>query len=305
MTDPAAPSGGAPDGGGTPGGDGGPGRYGRDLFTPEDPHESERIDAAALVYDPVTARRLRKLGAGPGMRCLEVGAGTGTVARWLLEDAGVAEVVALDRDTRALTAWELPGLRVLTADITDEDLDPGRFDLVHARFVLMHLPGRRRLVRRLAGLLRPGGLLVLGDAVELPDTRDRSSAYRRTMDAMWAALRATIGTDIGEVPAYPRYLREAGLRDIGAEVVCPPLLPGGPAAHFWSDTWQRMRPELEATGRVDARGVDEALAYLESPRLAEVGPGLAMVWGRRDQRPVDEAAPAAAAEGRAGTVRPA
>ncbi|MEV5153903.1 methyltransferase [Streptomyces werraensis] len=294
MTDPAGlPDGGAGTGGG-PGEDGAPssgpgddapgaggGRYGRELFPPGDPHESERIDAAALVYDPVTTRRLSELGAGPGMRCLEVGAGTGTVARWLLEEAGVAEVVALDRDTHALTAWELPGLRVLTADVTDEDLDPGRFDLVHARFVLMHLPARRRLVHRLAGLLRPGGVLVLGDAVELPDTLDRSSAYRRTMDAMWAALWATIGTDITEVPAYPRYLREEGLRDIGAEVVCPPLVPGGPAAHFWSDTWRRMRPELKATGLVDARVVDEALAYLESPVLAEVGPGMAMVWGRR------------------------
>ncbi|WP_225644374.1 class I SAM-dependent methyltransferase, partial [Streptomyces werraensis] len=239
MTDPAGlPDGGAGTGG-APGEDGAPssgpgddapgaggGRYGRELFPTGDPHESERIDAAALVYDPVTTRRLSELGAGPGMRCLEVGAGTGTVARWLLEEAGVAEVVALDRDTHALTAWELPGLRVLTADVTDEDLDPGRFDLVHARFVLMHLPARRRLVHRLAGLLRPGGVLVLGDAVDLPDTLDRSSAYRRTMDAMWAALWATIGTDITEVPAYPRYLREEGLRDIGAEVVCPPLVPG-------------------------------------------------------------------------------
>jgi hypothetical protein len=43
-----------------------------------------------------------------------------------------------------------------------------------------------------------------------------------------------------------------------------------------------MRPEVEATGLVDARVVDEALAYLESPQLAEVGPGMAMVWGRRE-----------------------
>ncbi len=165
------------------------------------------------------------------MRCLEVGAGTGTVARWLLEEAGVAEVVALDRDTRALAAWELPGLRVLSADVTDEDLDPGRFDLVHARFVLMHLPGRRGLVHRLAGWLRPGGLLVLGDAVELPDTLDRSSAYRRTMDAMWAALWATIGTDITEVagvPALPPRGGPARHRRGGGLPAPAPGRPGGP-----------------------------------------------------------------------------
>ncbi|MFF3501851.1 class I SAM-dependent methyltransferase [Streptomyces sp. NPDC003247] len=259
----------------------GAGRYGRDLFEPQDPHEAGRIDAGALVYDPVTTRRLRALGAGPGWRCLEVGAGTGTVARWLLEEAGAGEVVALDRDTGALAALESPRLRVLTADLTDDSLRPGGFDLVHARFVLMHLPERRRLVSRLAGWLNPGGWLVLGDAVELPDVLDTSSAYRRTMDAMWQALRTTIGTDTSSVPAYPRFLREEGLRNVAAELVCPPLVAGSPLARFWSETWRRMRPALEATGHVDAEAVDEALAYLDSPRLAELGPGMAMAWGQR------------------------
>ncbi|MEU2896391.1 methyltransferase [Streptomyces sp. NPDC006967] len=271
MTDSRVP-------GGAPAGEG---RYGEDLFEPERRGEAGRIDAGALVYDPFTTRRLRMLGAGPGRRCLEVGAGTGTVARWLLEEAGAEEVVALDRDTDALASLGGPRLRVLTGDLTDERLEPGTFDLIHARFVLMHLPGRRRIVSRLAGWLNPGGTLVLGDAVELRDALDTGSAYRRTMDAMWQALWTTIGTDISGVPAYPRFLREEGLRNVAAEVCCPPLLPGSPLARFWSDTWSRMRPALEATGRVDADVVEEALAYLDSPRLAELGPGMAMAWGQR------------------------
>ncbi|MFI9244817.1 class I SAM-dependent methyltransferase [Streptomyces sp. NPDC053086] len=257
------------------------GRYGEDLFAPEHPREAERIDAAALVFDPVTTRRLRALGAGPGSRCLEVGAGTGTVARWLLDEAGVDEVVALDRDTARLNALAGPRLRVITADLTDEALRPGGFDLIHARFVLMHLPQRRRIVTRLAKWLNPGGWLVLGDALEVPDPTDSTSAYRRTMDAMWQALRSTIGTDISSVPAYPHFLREEGLRDVAAELVGPPLVAGSPLALFWAETWRRMRPALEETGLVDAVVIDEALAYLASPRLAELGPGMAMAWGRR------------------------
>lgn len=269
---------------GSPSADGasaGDGRYGKDLFEPEDPLEAERTDAGAQAYDPVTTRRLRALGAGPGRRCLEIGAGTGTVARWLLEEARAEEVVALDRDTTALASLTHPRLRVLTADLTDTGLEPGTFDLVHARFVLMHLRERRRLVSRLAGWLNPGGWLVLGDAVELPDVRDTSSAYRRTMDAMWQALRTTIGTDISSVPAYPHLLREAGLHHVAAELFGPALIAGGPMARFWSETWSRMRPELEDTGLVDAETVDEALAYLASPRLAELGPGMALAWGQR------------------------
>lgn len=271
MTDSRIPCGAPADGG----------RYGEDLFEPERPGEAARIDAGALVYDPFTTHRLRMLGAGPGLRCLEVGAGTGTVARWLLEEADVEEVVALDRDTDALAALDDHRLRVLTADLTDEHLRPGTFDLIHARFVLMHLPDRRRIVSRLADWLNPGGTLVLGDAVELPDLLGTRSAYRRTMDAMWQALRTTIGTDISGVPAYPRFLSEEGLRNVAAEAFCPPLLPGSPLARFWSETWSRMRPALEATGQVDADVIEEALAYLDSSRLAELGPGMAMAWGRR------------------------
>ncbi|MEU4084080.1 class I SAM-dependent methyltransferase [Streptomyces aureus] len=257
------------------------GHYGEALFEPEHPQESERIDAAALVYDPVTTGRLRALIRGPGARCLEVGAGTGTVVRWLLDEAEVTEVVALDRDTGGLDALTDPRLRVVTADLRDESLDLGGFDLVHVRFVLMHLPERRQLVSRLAGWLNPGGWLVLGDAVEVPNPLDTSSAYRRTMDAMWRALRSTIGTDTSDVPAYPHFLRDEGLRNVAGELVCPPLVAGGPLARFWSETLDRMRPALEETGRVDSAVVEEALAYLASPRLAELGPGMLMAWGQR------------------------
>jgi len=264
-----------------PGGAAGDGHYGEVLFEPGHPQEAERIDAAALAYDPVTTGRLRTLGVGPRSRCLEVGAGTGTVTRWLLEEAGAAEVVALDRDTSGLSALTDPRLRVLTADLADESLRPGTFDLIHARFVLMHLPERRAIIARLAGWLNPGGRLVLADAVEVADPLDTSSAYRRVMDAMWQALKSTIGTDTSSVPAYPRFLREEGLCDVAAELFCPPMVAGSPLALFWSETWNRMRPELEETGRVDGAVIDEALAYLASPRFAELGPGMVMAWGRR------------------------
>ncbi|MFD3717585.1 class I SAM-dependent methyltransferase [Streptomyces sp. NPDC058674] len=265
----------------------GAGRYGETLFRPEQPGEGERIDHAAVVYDPYTRRRLSALGAGPGVRCLDVGAGTGTVARWLAQEAGVDEVVALDRDTSRLTPLAGPRLRVLEADLAHLADEPGlgTFDLIHARFVLMHLPGRRALVSRLVELLNPGGHLVLSDAADVPDPADTGSAYRRTLDTMWRTLGETIGTDIAAVRSHPHTLRAAGLEEVAAELVCPPLTPGAPLAGFWVDTLQRMRSDLLAPGRLDAATLDEALAYLVSPRLAELGPGMLTVWGRRPVSP--------------------
>ncbi|MGW5344016.1 class I SAM-dependent methyltransferase [Streptomyces sp. NPDC004050] len=262
-----------------------PGRYGEALFRPEHPREGERIDHAALVYDPFTCARLRSLGVGPGWRCLEAGAGTGTVARWLADEAGADEVVALDRDTGRLAPLAGPRLRVREADLTRLAAEPdlGTFDLVHSRFVLMHLPERRDVVRALVERLNPGGCLVVSDAADVPDPADRHSAYRRTLDAMWRTLAETIGTDVTAVRAHPHVLRAAGLEGVAAELVCPPLTAGAPLAAFWRGTWERMRPDLLA-GRLDAATLDGALAYLASPALAELGPGMLTVWGRRPTR---------------------
>ncbi|MFJ4091025.1 class I SAM-dependent methyltransferase [Kitasatospora sp. NPDC089913] len=257
------------------------GRYGEAVFRPEQAGEGERIDFGALAYDRVTMARLHALGVGPGWRCLDIGAGTGTVSRRLLEEAGVAEVLAVDRDVRFLAERAVPGMEVREADVTAPDFAPGRFRLVHARFVLMHLPDHERLVRRLAELVEPGGVLVLGDAVEPAADRDPATPYDRAMRAMWRGLRETIGTDVSWVPSYPRLLRGAGLERVGAEVRVPPLLPGSPISRFWADTFERSRAAMVATGLVDDAGVDEAVRYLDSEDCAALAAGLLTAWGHR------------------------
>src|SRR5262249_44816831 len=49
--------------------------------------EMERVRLAGLesALDPGTRDHLARLGAGPGARCLEIGAGGGSVAFWLAE----------------------------------------------------------------------------------------------------------------------------------------------------------------------------------------------------------------------------
>ncbi|MEU5275258.1 methyltransferase [Streptomyces asoensis] len=259
----------------------GGGRYGEDVFRSEQAGEDERIDLGALAYDDVTMARLRALGVGPGWRCLDVGAGTGTVSRRLLEEAGVTSVLAVDRDTRFLRARPVPGLDVLEADLTAPDSVRGRFSLVHARFVLMHLAERERVLTTLAGLVAPGGFLVLSDAVDLTSDLSPGTPYSDAMRAMWRGLRATIGTDVSWVPSYPRLLRAAGLLSVAAEIHVPPLLPGSPLSRFWADTWERSREAMLATGLVDDAALDAAVRCLDSGDCAALSAGMLTVWGRK------------------------
>ncbi|MFF4243502.1 class I SAM-dependent methyltransferase [Streptomyces sp. NPDC001822] len=256
------------------------GRYGESLFRPGQAGEGERIDFGALAYDDITLARLRALGVGPGWHCLDVGAGTGTVSRRLLREAGVASVLAVDRDVRFVGGGlQVPGLEVLEADVTAPGFVSGRFRLVHARFVLMHLPERERLISALAGLVAPGGVLVLSDAVDLTSDETPDTPYATAMRAMWQGLRAAIGTDVSWVPSYPRLLREAGLGSVAAEIHVPPLLPGSAISRFWAETWERGRAAMTATGLVDDEAVDEAVRYLGSGECAAVSAGMLTAWG--------------------------
>ncbi|WP_371483702.1 class I SAM-dependent methyltransferase [Kitasatospora sp. NBC_00315] len=261
------------------GADGG-GGYGETLFEPWKPGEGERIDLGSLAYDAFTRARLLALGVGPGSRCLDVGAGTGTIARWLAFEVGARDVLAVDRDVRFLAPYAGGALRTLAADVTAPDFAPGRFDLVHARFVLMHLPDHRRVAARLRALLAPGGHLVLGDAVDLTTAGPPDTPYRRAVRAMWQALRTGVGTDVDWTPRYPGLLRELGLADVAAEIQVPALTADSPIAAFWLDTWRRAREPMLATGLIDATGLAEAQEALASGAVADLSPGLITAWGR-------------------------
>jgi SAM-dependent methyltransferase len=125
--------------------------------------EDERLDLLEQLFDPGSRRR-RDL-VQPGWRCLEVGAGRGSMAAWLAERAGPAgQVVATDIDTRYLARLDLPNLEVVQHNILDDPLDalgPGSFDLVCTRLVLFWLAGRQeQAIGQMVACLRPGGWLI-------------------------------------------------------------------------------------------------------------------------------------------------
>lgn len=64
--------------------------------------EDERLGLLEQLYDPLSRRR--RAIVQPGWRCLEVGAGRGSMAIWLAEQVGPAgHVVATDIDVGYLS----------------------------------------------------------------------------------------------------------------------------------------------------------------------------------------------------------
>ena len=74
-------------------------RYGESVLSPDWHSEHDRLLAMAEVADRSTVRVLQDLGVDPQWRCLEVGAGAGTIASWLAEraiESTLATVIGTD-----------------------------------------------------------------------------------------------------------------------------------------------------------------------------------------------------------------
>src|SRR5262245_20266287 len=134
-----------------------------------DAPERERLSRLEYAADPLSQRRLAALGIQPGWHCLEVGAGHGSIARWLAEQVGPqGRVVATDLNPRFLTEMQLPNVEVRQHDIRTDPLEAGRYDLAHCRAVLIHMSDPQLVVQRMVAAVRIGGWLVIEES-------DRSS----------------------------------------------------------------------------------------------------------------------------------
>src|SRR6266542_2540242 len=187
------------------------------LFNQDREQERARLAGLSAQFDPVTVRHLATVGVAAGWHCLEVGAGAGSIARWLAAMVGsTGRVVATDLDTRFLDDLPHPPVEVVRHDIAGDPVEQDAFDLVHARAVLEHVPSRGEVVPRLAKALRPGGVLVLEDLVfgaALLPVSGRSSAHlrrRRHFPArfrLWRPGSAPPGRTPSSACSFPRRSR--------------------------------------------------------------------------------------------------
>jgi ubiquinone/menaquinone biosynthesis C-methylase UbiE len=127
--------------------------------------ERERLTLYEGAYDPDTIRQLTARGVSKGWRCLEIGTGGGSIARWLASRVGPSgKVVATDINVRFLRGLTIPQLEVREHNILTDSLEKNSFDLVHARMVLMHLREPEKALQKMADAVQPGGWLFIEDA---------------------------------------------------------------------------------------------------------------------------------------------
>jgi SAM-dependent methyltransferase len=227
-----------------------------------------RLRSLEQWLDPATTRNLRARGVCAGWRCLEVGGGAGSVARWLCgQVCPDGEVVVTDIDTRFLERLNEANLRVIRHDVTADSLPPAAFDLVHCRLVLAYLPSRRAVLPKLAAALKPRGHLVAEEMDFISVTADTSQPGGRAFNAAVASSNDVLRSR-GFDPYYGRLLlagfAAAGLVDVGTEGHVRLWRGGSPGATAWRLTFEQLHSDMAALGLDDAT-IAGAIAACEDP----------------------------------------
>ena len=129
--------------------------------------EIDRLRLQAEIYAPHSEHLFALAGVGPGMRVLDIGCGAGDVtmaAARLVGPSGSVIGVDLDADVLELARARaaeagLGNVSFVRATLPDVALaEP--VDALIGRLVLIHLTDPVDAVRRLTGLVRPGGVAV-------------------------------------------------------------------------------------------------------------------------------------------------
>ncbi|MEV0646681.1 class I SAM-dependent methyltransferase [Phytomonospora sp. NPDC050363] len=222
-------------------------------FSNSSTQAEHQLDSIQRFLDPLTTARLSALPLPEAPRCLELGPGAGSIARWLAGRGGA--VTAVDLDTGLL--GEHPGVTVHRADVREElpaeVTAEGPFDLIHARLLLVHLPQRREIVSRLVGHLAPGGHLAVGEFGSQPLRVYRAPGegdaelFAKVTDGLLTVLAAHGGDMEWAYAAHEAFCAE-GLADVHTTEHAESWTGGGTGARLYKVNIEQKWDALLAAG---------------------------------------------------------
>jgi trans-aconitate methyltransferase len=197
----------------------------------------------AFPHDQVFVELLRHHARGAA---LDLGGGTGRYAAWLLTMHLATSAHVIDHSPAMLAACArrgVPGLTMQLGDIATTDLGRAQYDIVCARFVLMHIPALGDMFHRIAmSLTETGTLVVMTNVIAGPPPA--VATYRDdTAGIMQLMLQASgqpiaVSNYVHTQDDYTHACQRAGLRIAFCEPYAPQIVrfehahPGVTLAHL-------------------------------------------------------------------------
>lgn len=224
---------------------------------------ARKLQAFNAFAEGELKQAMTRLGLRPSMHVLDAGCGTGEVLGWLYEKVEPdGLVVGLDLSAPHVTAARArlrAEIAVLQSNLMRACFAARSFDAVWSVNTLNHLRDPLGGLKTLAGLLRPGGRIMVGQSAFLPDMLLAWDARleRLVNDAVRRYYRDRYRLneeDLTDVRALVGRLRAARLSEVEAwTLVIERIAPLAPADELYLrevvfGTWtERLRPYLSVS----------------------------------------------------------
>jgi SAM-dependent methyltransferase len=238
-----------------------------------------RLLTIAQQAAEMTRAAFRRIGVGEGWSTIECGCGPIGALAVMAEFVGPGDrIVGVDfsepavRQARAVvSSLGLGNVEVVDGDVNDlhPALVGGPFDLAYTRLFLMHQPDPVHTLRRIAGLLRPGGYLIAQEPLRTPPPLSYPDVG--ALGAYWALLHRSLGR--AGVPADAvenllQYAQAAGLEVAGVHGQFAAMQPEvGFEIH--ENTIAAIRQRAVAAGVATPGQIDDLVASLHDAKSAE------------------------------------
>jgi len=227
--------------------------------------ESLRLRLMSELLDPSSTFHLLRIGITKGWRCLEIGAGNGSLSEWMAKRVGpTGHVIASDIRTDLMEGIARDNLEVCKFDVV-RDAPPGAaFDLVAIRALLHHLPERRAIVSKMARWLKPGGHLFVQEPDFYPtwtvEPAGQKNFWQRFIQ--WAATHQ-IDYYVGR--KIPAWLQTEGLLNIRSEGHAILYNGGSQFAKWWDYGIREIADKLKDEGGILQATLDEFFSLYGDP----------------------------------------
>jgi ubiquinone/menaquinone biosynthesis C-methylase UbiE len=249
--------------------------------------ELGRLRLIESLADPATTRHLAALGVSTGWRCLEVGAGAGSIARWLSERVGPSgRVLATDIDPRFLGGLTLSNVEVRAHDVTKDELGADVFDLVHCRTLLCHVGGPDAVLRSMkAALVRGGCILAEEPDFGVIEAVDKAHPLAEGFDSA-SPKRFRFLQEAGIMDSYfgrslPSLMEQVGLSEVDNDGSTQIARGGDVPSRNWLYVCDRLDGYLHTQGVLSEKEVADSRSALEDPSFRYHNGIVFSVWGKR------------------------
>ncbi len=252
--------------------------------------DRQRLALQEQVLDPTTIRHLESIGVAPGWKCLNVGAGSGSISVWLAERAGpTGKAVATDIKTD-LHRRENASVDIRQHDILKDELEHDYYDLVCSRALLQHLSQPQVALSRMARAVKPGGWVLIEEIHNwsiraLNEDTPSAGKFNRFMHDFFVFAETIHMLDPGLASRVRPLIEGLGFQEVGNEGLVHMVRgrePWAKALHMTFRAGFDKLSDMTSLEIVRLRPMFEEVAkLLEDPSFCFLGDPLFAAWGRK------------------------